>query len=264
MPSIILGVFEQAARAAGAIALAMQKGVRIHTDKGEGDFGTQADIEAGNTMRAILQREFPDIPILSEEQPEDEQTKALQSSEFIVFDELDATLVYYHGGVDWGHNIGLVQHGILTHALMYLPAHDILVTAKLGEGCYLNGTQVRLRQDTSLSKTILGIIFNKDIPRSFHDEVATPLCYMATGTRCLNSNIGGITEVIRGSCSGFLNPVGHTWDFVGALAVREAGGVAIAPNGENLRWDTIPMRLLTAANQHIADQMLAVSSTWKK
>jgi fructose-1,6-bisphosphatase/inositol monophosphatase family enzyme len=85
---------------------------------------------------------------------------------------------------------------------------------------------------------------------------------MAAGTRCLNSNIGGVTEVLQGKCVGFINLVGHMWDFVGALAVQEAGGVALSPDGKGLRWDTIQMSLLAAANQGIANEMLAVSTKW--
>lgn len=262
--SDIIDIFERAAHAAGEVAIKMQPGVAIHTHKGAGDFSTQGDIDAGRAIRDILIREMPGVPLLHEEQPEDEQVKVLKSSTFVLFDYLDATIAYYNQCPDWGHTLGFVQDGRLTHSVMYLPTSDTMVTAEEGLGCHLNGKRIHLRQDTSLNETILGITFNRTIPRSFHDQVSTELCYLANGTRCLNSNIGGITEVVQGRCGGFINLVGHSWDFVGALAVQEAGGVAVSANDHHLQWDRIQMSLLAAANVRIAKEMLNVSSQWRE
>lgn len=260
----ILKIFERAAREAGTVALAKQGSATIAVDKGEGDFATDADLAAGERIREILTAELPGVPILSEEQHEEEQARVLQGTTFLVVDDLDSTISFKNGCAEWGHNLGYVQGGVLTHAVMYLPGRDVLVTAARREGCFLNGKQVHLRQDTRLQSTMVGLTWARSIPQSFRLTVHEPLVNQAQGVRCVFSCIGGVTEVIEGKCSGFLNLVGHIWDFVGALAVEEAGGVALAPNGNPLRWNQIPMSLLAAANPTVAHEMLATTKNWSE
>lgn len=256
----ILSVFREATTQAGKLQLKLQPHVTKLINKGEGDFATKGDIEGGKLMRDIIKRKLPNIPILSEE----ENPTQVPGPTFIVMDDLDATVCYQAQCAEWGPLLGYVQDGVLTHACMYMPSRDVMFTAELGKGCFRNAERVQLSQDIRLTDSMMHIIFNKATPRSFHDQVSTLLAYRANGVRDLNSNIGGVVEVLEGRCCGSINLIAHIWDLPGMLCITEAGGIALHPNGKALTWDKIPMSHMIAANKDVAQEILAISSTYSE
>lgn len=267
----VLEVFELACHSAGTVSQPRQRHVEIAVDKGGGDYATTADIDAGTAMEATIKYNMPDIPIVPEENKVGEsdvdfrarRQAILDSGTFVLMDDLDATVCYRHGGEDWGHILGLVQNNVLTHCAMYMPTREVMVTAELRKGCFVNGKRQLFDHPLTVDQCLLYLPFHKDIHPTFHRDVATRILYIAkpSGCVCLNSNIGGIVRLVQGELGGFLG-CGHNWDFVGALAVTEAGGVAVSPTGSDLKWNQIPMILVAAANRHIADAMLAVTKMY--
>lgn len=262
----VLETLEEACRAAGKISLPRQGNVEIAVVKSAGDYATTSDIDAGTTMTAIINEQLPDIPIVPEENKTDqvdeqfwaERQAMLDNGTFILMDDLDATVRYRHGGEDWGHILGLVQNNVLTHCAMFMPARDVMVLAELDKGCFVNGTQVRLNPDLKVQDSLLCMTVHKDVDLAFHRDVVTPIVYSVGpgGYVCFNSNIGGVVRLVQGELGGFIG-CGHNWDFVGALAVQEASGIALSPTGQELNWNKIPMVMVAAANRQIANAMLA-------
>lgn len=249
----------RAAHLGGDRALELQKELMgkpvIEMDRYRGDFKTKADDESQDLILAELQRHDPDIPIIAEEM----DNPQVRASTYRTVDPLDGTWGYAFGSKEWGVNIGDVEEGVLRRAVLYFPALGITVTAEKSKGCYINGERVLLHHDKPLRESILGLITNSAVDRRVHEEVSTPLIYEALNHRNIASCAGGTLEVLQGRAHTFMNWHGFIWDYVGALAVEEAGGVALAFDGSPLRWDNVKMGVLFAANKELAAEVVEYS-----
>lgn len=276
----ILEVFDQACRAAGAIALKQQGVSGIVLDKGDAsDFATQADMDAGNAIERILKQHLPQYEIVAEENKaglnvdtfREQRQAILDSGMYIVFDDLDATFVYHHsvrvggrryGGTDFGHQIGLVENHVLTHCMLYMPRLFINVTAKRNEGCFINGAQHRLPEGITSKDSLFYLVRHKDVPPSF-DEMTRQIIYglQPGGYVCFNSNISGLTRVALGEVGAFIG-TGKIWDFLGLLAIEEAGGFAASADGQPFNWRRIPQVVVAAASRDIGESILAITKQY--
>lgn len=217
-----------------------------------GDLQTQADVETQRIVVSRLQHYFPAIPIVGEE----DEHPQITAPTFFFVDPIDGTLPYVHNCPEWGVNIGYVEQRELVLSVQYLPALEMLITAEKGKGCYLNGKLVKLSHTNPLSKTLINIGAHPSINLKIHQDISTPLIYASNGCRTLASCIGGTLELLQGRVGAFMNYKGYIWDYPGALAVQEAGGVALAVDGSALNWTKIPMGVLFAASSDLAEEML--------
>jgi myo-inositol-1(or 4)-monophosphatase len=248
------------ARAIGDEQLAMQRRAGDHLGdlvlrrKGAGDLVTEADEHAHRRLLAGLPA-LEDLPFVLEESAHHE----IPRGPFWVCDELDGTINFSRGRPGWGISLARID-GAPTHGVFYLPAHDLMITAERGRGCHLAGAPVRLRGVESLTDAVAGCEVNPhhdlDLRRRFVDPVTTRTL-TSTVTACA---VEAAAELLRGRTDLYLNCRGaRIWDFAAtALAVTEAGGQALDLAGRPLRWDTVEMGVLFAANRTLADAVLAV------
>ncbi len=261
--SEILEILVETVKVGGNRALELQQELLskpvLEMGRYRGDFKTRADDESQQLIIAILQQHYPSIPIIAEEQ----DNPQVNAATYFMIDPLDATWIYAHGHNEWGANAGYVKEGVLVAAVQYLPAKSILVTAEKNKGCSINGKPVHLNHDKPLKQSILHLVRNSAVDKRVYDEVCTPLAYESLTNRDLSSCIGGTLEVLQGKSHAFMNWHGFIWDYVGALAVEEAGGVALAFDGSPLRWDRVAMGVLFAASTSLAEEIIAFSQKAK-
>lgn len=273
----ILHAFAMAARAAGEISLRQQGKSPIAVSKGEAhDFATQVDLDAGAVIEQELRERLPNLPIVSEENraglPEDQfraqRLVVLHKGTYLVVDDLDATFVYKSsvviegqatGGENYGHIIGLIRDGAVTHCLMYLPRLAVTITAEKGRGCFVNNLPHHLPAGKKAANSLFYLIRHQDIPGSF-DELISHIVYglRPGGCVCLNSNIGGISRVVLGEYGAFVG-AGKIWDYPGLLAVQEAGGLIASTDGQPLNWSRIPQVVVAAASAEIGEAILTIT-----
>ena len=76
------------------------------------------------------------------------------------------------------------------------------------------------------------------------------------GIRCLGSTVGSAMELLRGRVGVYINWQGaKIWDIAAAaLAVEEAGGVALSSLGHALTWEQLEMSAMLAANARLASE----------
>lgn len=87
---------EHLARESGKIIME-QYGKASTTKKEDGSVLTPVDLQVEAYVRNELAREAPSIPLLSEESPESDLERRLQSSELFILDPLDGTQEYAQG-----------------------------------------------------------------------------------------------------------------------------------------------------------------------
>lgn len=262
MNNQLLEVMIEAAKVGGIHALQLQYQVQSLPQEKKysyvGDFRTRADTESQKLILDLLQKYYPDTAMVAEEQEEPQVT----SPTYFTVDPLDGTMNYSHGCGEWGVCISYVENFQPKAGVMYLPVQKMLVVAEQGKGCYINGERAQLDRTETLDKALIGL--HAKGTKQWIDTVSVPIISTAQGIRCYPACIGGQLDLLLGRTSGFLNEAGFIWDYPGALAVKEAGGVAYALDGSPLRWDQVPMGVVMATNTPIAEELLSYTRKIKE
>src|SRR5215216_1504021 len=134
----------EAARSAGQlIREAFGQSISSEAKTNARDLVTEVDIKSQDIIIGILKRDFPDIPILSEEGERGSHGGGL----LWLVDPLDGTTNFTRGIELFTVAICLSLGQVPVAAVVYHPIFDHLYTAERGEGAYLNAKRL------SVSKT---------------------------------------------------------------------------------------------------------------
>lgn len=92
---------------------------------------TEADEAADAIISAGLRNEFPDVPLVTEEQS---ATHDLSVSTFLIVDPLDGTKEFIKRRADFTVNIALVEDGVPTLGVVYAPAKNRMFLTRASGG----------------------------------------------------------------------------------------------------------------------------------
>jgi myo-inositol-1(or 4)-monophosphatase len=221
--------------------------------KGPGDFVSQADLRAENTLREELGKARPGYAFLMEE------SGASGSERWDwrwVVDPLDGTTNFLHGMPHWAISIGLERRHAEGHVetmagLVYNPAADEMFWAEKGVGAYVNERRLRVSARRELQQAVFatGIPFaNVAVQHrlAFARTLGTLMPAVA-GIRRFGAAALDLAWVAAGRFDGYWELGLKPWDScAGVLIVREAGGFVTDPQGaEN------PVNDVVAGNPHL-------------
>ena len=234
----MLNVAIKAARAAGKIINRAELDldqVKIGV-KGQGDFVTETDQAAEESIIDVLKTAFPDHAILAEE------SGASGSSDYEwVIDPIDGTSNFIHGYPHYAISIALRVQGAVQQAVVYNPATNDLFTASKGEGAYLNNRRIRVSKRSKPHEFLVGVAF----PSGQHDGAQDVKRKMLTltehtaGIRKSGSAVLDLAYVACGRLDGYLCAGLKPWDLAsGVLMVSEAGGLMTDPQGNATYMET--------------------------
>ena len=227
--------------------------------KGPGDFVSQADMRAEQSIRADLEKARPGYGFLMEE------SGASGSENWTwrwVVDPLDGTSNFLHGIPHWCISIGLERRlpdggTEMAAGCIYAPASDEMFWAEKGGGAFLNERRLRVsaRRDMKESLFATGIPFAIVPPRrqlAFARTLATLMPQVA-GIRRFGAAALDLAWVAAGRYEGFWELGLKPWDMAaGLLIVREAGGYVTDPHGGA---DPIASGEVVAANPHMHEPL---------
>ncbi|MGR3584691.1 MAG: inositol monophosphatase family protein, partial [Pseudooceanicola nanhaiensis] len=150
MPEADLTLLEEAAREAGRIALGFAGRDPQTWDKPDG-LGpvTEADLAVNAMLEERLRGARPGYGWLSEESVDDPER--LDRRQVFVIDPIDGTRSFIAGGESWSHALAVVEDGLVTAAVVYLPVKGKLYAAARGQGARLNGRPIRASARETLS-----------------------------------------------------------------------------------------------------------------
>lgn len=94
---------------------------------------TEADEAADRVISEGLAREFPDLPLVTEEQAE---THGLDAATFLIVDPLDGTKEFVQRRGDFTVNIALVEDGVPVLGVVYAPAKERLFMTAADGGAF--------------------------------------------------------------------------------------------------------------------------------
>jgi 3'(2'), 5'-bisphosphate nucleotidase len=229
------------AREAGRILARMQPQNPTPEMKADASPVTAADRAAEALILAALQRDFPDLPVISEENPASHV--ALNSSRFFLVDPLDGTRAFINGTADFCVSIGLVENGEPVAGALHAPIAD--ETTWAGESLWRASGEISRAEPFP--------------PLPVHDParpriaIASKLHNNAETDRVL-ADLGAITIIRRSSALKFVALVageadvyprrGRTmqWDIAAGDAIlRSRGGAVLDDEGRPLTYGYGPL-----------------------
>ncbi len=222
--------------------------------KGPSDFVSQADIRAEEMLREELNRARPGYAFVMEESgPSGADNWAWRW----IVDPLDGTTNFLHGIPHWAISIGLEKRlpdgGSEAQAgLIYAPVVDEMFWADKGGGAFLNDRRLRVSARREMADALFatGIPFAAVAParRMAFSRTLAPLMPRIAGIRRFGAAALDLAWVAAGRYDGYWELGLKPWDMAaGLLVVREAGGYATTPTGDDPRESGD----VVAANPHL-------------
>lgn len=224
-PSKVLSDMVEAARRAGELTLAhfhrrdeLEIGI-----KGPGDFVSIADEQSETLIRDYLLSRYPEWSLSGEEFP---PVEGADTSYRFLVDPIDGTTNFLNG-LDYTITIALRRAGETVCGLVYNPVTNEMFTAKKGEGAYLNGRKLAMRNSVEVGQMVVGT--GLPTPNlSMHpgayerlDAIRAPI----GAVRVLGSAANCCAYVACGRFTGYFEQTGFVDTAAGILLVEEAGGV---------------------------------------
>src|SRR6266481_1707150 len=208
------------AREAGDITCRHFKGTFVAERKADSSFVTIADREAERSLRASIERSFPDDGILGEEEGEQIGT----SQRRWIIDPVDGTYSFVHGVPLYAVLIGLEIDGESVLGVVNLPALNEIVYAARGLGCSWNDKPARVSPTKSLNEALL-LATDFAAAEQYGFGPAVDALQRKVNVRRTWGDAYGHVLVATGRADIMLDPVMNVWDCAALLpVVEEAGG----------------------------------------
>jgi myo-inositol-1(or 4)-monophosphatase len=193
--------------------------------KGIGEFVSNADRHAEETIREVLMEGRPNYGWLGEETG---GAEGKDPTRRWIVDPLDGTTNYLHGLPHWAVSIALEHKGEIVAGVIYDPVKDEMFTAEAGQGAWLNDRRLRVSARRDLSTMLFGTGFPFGSRRGV-DEMLGEIGRMmprTAGIRRWGVAALDLAYVAAGRFDGFWERGLAPWDIAaGMVVVREAGGL---------------------------------------
>ncbi len=206
------------------------------SSKGPGDFVSQADLRAEESLRHDLGRARPNFAFLMEESG----THGSADWEWRwVVDPLDGTSNVLHGIPHWAISVGIEKRledgrSELVAGVVYNPAANEMFWAERGVGTFLNDRRLRVsgRKDLREALFATGIPFAAAPRRAEFSHTLARLMPQVAGIRRFGAAALDLAWVAAGRYDGYWELNLKKWDIAaGLVLVREAGGFITDPQG---------------------------------
>jgi myo-inositol-1(or 4)-monophosphatase len=233
------------------------------SSKGPGDFVSQADLRAEQTLKEELSKARPNWAFLGEEGGDSPGAEGGEWEYRWVVDPLDGTTNFLHGIPQWAVSVGVekrLEDGKteLVAGCIYNPAMNELFWAEKGAGAFLNDKRLRVSGRREMVNALFstGIPFAKTRHKAEFALTLTRLMPQVSGVRRFGSAALDLAWVAAGRYEGFWELGLNKWDVAaGIVLVREAGGIVTDPQGGEGFYET---GWIVAGNPHLQPKLREV------
>ncbi|GAB7079059.1 3'(2'),5'-bisphosphate nucleotidase CysQ family protein [Megalodesulfovibrio paquesii] len=238
-PASVLPALQEIGRTAGQLVASHYGKPLAQWTKPDNSPVTEADTASHACIAAFLAREFPGVPVLSEEGEDIPYAQRCDWTQFFLVDPLDGTKGFLRRNGDFCVAIALVQHGRSTAGCIHIPTEDVLYAGGPGLGSRMQvpgraleiirtrkpapgeGLTVLCSQSRETPK-LDAFLLNKPVARRFCRGGAVKFCLLAKG------------EAHLFPC---LYPT-YEWDAAAGQAIVEgAGGTVQDLQGRPIRYN---------------------------
>lgn len=225
-----LEVAAEAARKAGEILKTHFRKKTLVKYKGRANIVTDVDLQSEKSLKSILQAEYPDHSILSEES----QAIAGNSSYKWILDPLDGTNNYSFGIPFFSIVIALAKGKDVLLGIVYDPLRDEMFSARKGNGATLNDSPIHITRRKTVQESLIGLdlgYVDEKGKRSL--EFITSLWPEMYAYRIMGSAALGMAYTACGRLDLYFHFLLYPWELAcGQLLVTEAGGVVTDLEGK--------------------------------
>ncbi len=110
---------------------------------------TEADLKANEIICTSLEKLYPYIPIMSEENKQTEYEVRKEREYYWCIDPIDGTKEFIKKNDEFTVNIALIHKNIPVLGVVYAPAIDEMYKAKEGKGAFKNNQKLPLKENKS-------------------------------------------------------------------------------------------------------------------
>ena len=238
----LLEIAKRAAREAGKVVLQIyNSGEFTSYQKDDDSPVTSADYKANDIITGMLQRETPDIPIMSEESDNGALAQRKNWKRYWLIDPIDGTQEFIARSGDFAVNIALIEDNQPIMGVIYWPPGDTLYSALKGHGAYkespLETKRIKVRElDDPKDGVVMIAISRRQAREKVMSNMSEHRTYQTLPAGSCSLKACFIAE---GKADVFLR-IGITgeWD-TGAsqCIVGEAGGTILAHDFEPLSYN---------------------------
>ncbi|PIS28065.1 MAG: inositol monophosphatase [Candidatus Marinimicrobia bacterium CG08_land_8_20_14_0_20_45_22] len=199
--------------------------------KGRANMVTEADHASENLIIEMIQHEFPDHQILTEERPQIESNSGFKW----IIDPLDGTTNFVHGFPMFAVSIGLEIAGEMFLGVVLHPTTGEIFSAIRGRGAFLNKKPIFVSSTEKLSHSLLATGFPYELDASFYRnmELFKRFYVKCQGVRRPGAAALDLCYLACGRYDGFWEFSLHPWDVAAAsVIISEAGGFLSDFQGE--------------------------------
>ncbi len=194
-------------------------------DKGKFDVVTNLDLEIEAMILKKLKKDFPDIPIVSEEFNSSDNFPP----KCFVIDPIDGTKNFYHSLPFWGIQMAYVENGSPVASVMYCPELNIDVVAGDDIGVFVNDKRVFYeRKDLEHSLIMM------DGPKAHRWHIIPELDEYVQGIRIIGSTCVGFSLAVSGKTEGYIYMCRHPWDLLPGLCAAKNSGLYVYDHNEQM------------------------------
>lgn len=228
-----LKIGEMAARHAGTHLSQRLGQAKITFQKALHDDLLDVDVEAEQIILTHLRRETPQLEIVSEETALSETY-----SNYWIVDPLDGSANFQRGNPFFAIALALVLNSTTVGSIIYLPMHNEMFTAMLGQGAFLNGEHIRVSRTNRLDRAVvhLGDVAKGNEQQAIYERINDTLALIARvyRVRMIGTAATDLAYLACGRADLLVNHAASPWDVeAGRLLILEAGGKASTKQREN-------------------------------
>ncbi|MBM3200279.1 inositol monophosphatase [Candidatus Woesearchaeota archaeon] len=222
----------RAAKAAGKILMENYGKDNKVSVKHDLSLVTNIDAACEEKIREIILKKYPDHSIVGEEGGDDNK----EADYKWVIDPLDGTHNFIYNIPIFGVSIGLARNKEPIGGVIYLPPMKEVYSAEVGQGCFLNGKKLTIK-DSHLKESLISISscyfrLNSEEARAVTRKFLNS-CFEMRVSGCAVYNLSGILTNRFGV---LVSRSAKDWDVAaGVVMIREAGGVATDYQGNQWR-----------------------------
>ena len=227
----------EAVRDAGEIMLSAKR-PKIMEKEGHANFCTETHEKIQAFLIERLKTMFPDAEFLGEEDGQDVFSSKMSKGYCFVIDPIDGTSNFIYDYRPSVISVGLLNNGKPYMAVVYNPYDDMLFSAVLGQGAFLNGEKIMSSEaplKESLSVFGTAPYYTELQERTF--DIAKKLLPLCVDLRRSGTAAWDMCCVAMGRCSLYFELKIQLWDYAAAaLIAKEAGCTVTDVEGNELSF----------------------------
>lgn len=224
--------------------------------KGVHDFVTAADLAVDAFLQENLKKNYPDIPIMTEETIKGSVESHVKENLLWIVDPLDGTANFARGDVNFSISVALVTKGEPLLGVIFAPISSRLFWAtSFDNHAFWNGRRIKVSQNSELDKAIVctdwsHILDTRDETTNFLRKVYGHVRQI----KILGSAATDITLLARGGVDIYHHVRLFPWDTAAAGLIAQKAGAKVTEI-DGTKWNAFSKGII-AANPILYQKLL--------